>query len=80
MSLHRKSDEPKRGFVSRHWLALLITTCVVAVAGFWVNSFLLEEEEKVLQEKYYVAKKVVIRSSAVGVCEYLRLFYSLFTA
>jgi multidrug efflux pump subunit AcrA (membrane-fusion protein) len=57
MSLHRKSGEPKRSFFSRHWLALLITACVVGGAGFWVNSLLLKEEEKVLQEKYYVAKK-----------------------
>ncbi|MFP6899457.1 MAG: TolC family protein, partial [Opitutales bacterium] len=47
----------KRGFFSRHWLALFIVALVVGGAGYWVYSRLQKEEEKVLQDTYYTATK-----------------------
>ncbi|MBO93325.1 MAG: hypothetical protein CMI32_00295 [Opitutales bacterium] len=51
----RESD--KAGFFSRHGLALWIGACVVGGVALWVGTLLFQEEEKMLQEKYYVAKK-----------------------
>ena len=52
-----ESADIERGFFSRHWLKLAIATCVLGGSGWWVGSLLLDEEEKIIQEKYYVAKK-----------------------
>ena len=57
MSRHFEEPAKERGFFSRHRLALLLTACVIAGIGFGIHYLLLDEEEKVRQEKYYKAQK-----------------------
>ena len=45
------------GFISRKFLMPLIALAIVSVGALWIGSLLNDEEEKVLQEKYYTAKK-----------------------
>ncbi|MBC8347487.1 MAG: HlyD family efflux transporter periplasmic adaptor subunit [Verrucomicrobia bacterium] len=45
------------GFISRKFLMPLIALAIVSVGALWIASLLNDEEEKVLQEKYYTAKK-----------------------
>jgi HlyD family secretion protein len=47
----------EKSFFARHWLKLSIAICVLGGPGWWVSSLLLDEEQKVLKEKYYIAKK-----------------------
>ena len=50
-------DVAKRGFFSRNWLTLSIAVVLLGGVVFGVSWLLLEEEEKVRQEKYYTAQK-----------------------
>ncbi|MFP6887619.1 MAG: hypothetical protein VB997_08655, partial [Opitutales bacterium] len=50
-------DVGKRGFFSRNWLTLSIAAVVLGGVVLGVSWLLLQEEEKVRQEKYYTAKK-----------------------